>query len=145
MTRPRLAVPPGNRTPDSGPFDSRPSAWSVGGLAPAPPSVSQVEQGAGETRVGDEAMDHIPSDRGVDRRALGDAKGDGKDERDPLERRAWRHDHAAVQRGRDGPAVLADEHPGQLGAYPQPGQGVTLGRRDGVIDRRQPWRPGADG
>ena len=90
-------------------------------------------------------MDKPSSDRGADRRALGDAVGDGKDERDPLERRPGRHDHAAVQRRRHRPAVRADEHPGQLGAYPQRGQGVALGRGDGVIDRGQPGRPGADG
>src|SRR5258708_27980372 len=112
MTRPRWAVPPGSgpppdsASPDSRPSERAPSASSVCGLAPAGRPVSQAEQGAGETRVGDQAMDHISSDRGVYRRALGDAKGDGQDERDPLEHRAWRYDHAAVRRGRKGPAVL---------------------------------------
>src|SRR5258708_5813850 len=137
LTRPRLAVPPGNgplrdsdSPPDSrplpdsdspsdlGPSERAPSASSVCGLAPAGRPVSKAEQGAGETRVGDQAMDHISSDRGAYRRALGDAIGDGQDKRDPLEHRAWRHDHAAVQRGRNGPAVLADEHPGHLAAHP---------------------------
>ena len=89
-------------------------------------------------------MDKPSSDRGADRRALGDVVGDAQDERDPLEGRAGRDDHPAVQRRGHRPAVLADEHPGQLGAYPQGGQGVAFGGGDGVVDRGQPGRPGAD-
>jgi len=90
-------------------------------------------------------MDKPPSDRGAYRGTLGDAVGDRKDERDTLQRRAGRHDHAAVERRRHGPAVRAEEHPGQFGAHSQRGQGVALVRRDRVIDRRQPGGPGADG
>src|SRR5689334_4706390 len=136
MARPRLAVPPAN-----GPVDMGPSAVGNCGLRRTGLLFREAEQGAGETRVGDQAMNHLSLDRGADRSALGDAPGDGEDERDPLERRAGRHDHAAVQRGGDRSAVFADEYPGHLGAHAEPGQGVALGGRDGVVDRRQAWRP----
>jgi hypothetical protein len=90
-------------------------------------------------------MDKPPSDRGAYRGALGDAVGDRKDERDPLQHRAGRDDHAAVERRRHGPAVGADEYPGEFGAHPERGQCVALVRGDRVIDGRQPGRPGAEG
>jgi hypothetical protein len=90
-------------------------------------------------------MDKPPSDRGAYRGAFGDAVGDRKDERDPLQHRAGRHDHAAVERRRHGPAVGADEYPGEFGADPERGQCVALVRGDRVIDGRQPGRPGAEG
>src|SRR5580704_5395399 len=93
-TRPRLAVPPG----------------SVLGLRLVGCRTS-TEQGSGEARVGDKAMNKPSSDRGTHRRAFRDAERNGEDERDPLQRRAGRHDHAAVQRRGDRPAVLADEYP----------------------------------
>jgi hypothetical protein len=90
-------------------------------------------------------MDKPPSDRGAYRGAFGDAVGDRKDERDPLQHRAGRHDHAAVERRRHGPAVGADEYSGEFGAYPERGQFVALVRGDRVIDGRQPGRPGTEG
>jgi hypothetical protein len=90
-------------------------------------------------------MDKPPSDRGAYRGALGDAVGDRKDERDPLQHRAGRHDHAAVERRRHGPAVGPDEYPGELGANPECGQGVALVRGYRVVDRRQARGPGAEG
>src|SRR6516225_9922058 len=131
-TRPRLAVAPGSVSP---------SARNVRGLEPVA-VVGQAEQGSGETRVGDKAMDQPSSDRGAYRRALGDAEGDGEDERDPLQHRAGRDDHAAVQRRGHRPAVLADEHPGQLGADAESGEAIAFGRSERVIDGRQPGRPG---
>jgi hypothetical protein len=89
-------------------------------------------------------MDKPPSDRGAYRGALGDAVGDRKDERDPLQHRPGRHDHAAVERCRHGPAVGTDEYPGEFGAHAERGQGVALGRGDRVVDRRQAGGPGAD-
>src|SRR5439155_26845791 len=101
------------------------SGGVTGGVAP--PGVSR-EHGSRETRVGDKAMDKPPSDRGAYRGALGDVVGDQKDERDPLQHWAGRHDHAAVERRRQGPAVGADEYPGEFGTYPERGQGVALVR-----------------
>jgi hypothetical protein len=89
-------------------------------------------------------MDKPPLDRGAYRGALGDAVGDQKDERDPLQHRAGRHDHAAVEWCRHGPAVGTDEYPGEFGAYTERGQFVALVRGDRVVDRRQAWGPGAD-
>ncbi len=114
--------------------------------AVAGPAAGTVpEHRSGKTRVGDQAMDKPPSDRGAYRGALGGAEGDRKDERDPLQHRGGSHDHPAVERRRHGPAVGADEYPGQFGMHPQGGQGFPLPGGDRVVDRGQPGRPGADG
>src|SRR5271168_524242 len=100
-TRPRLAVPPRSGWPRSA--DGR----GLGTSSVA--AVHAAEQGSGETRVGDKAMDKPSSDRGPHRVAFRGVVGDGKDEWDLGEQRGRGHDHPAVERGAERPAVGADE------------------------------------
>src|ERR1022692_1857902 len=118
-----------------------PEARARCGRPPSRLGLSEPEQGTGEAGVGDQAVDHATADRRADRNALGDAVGDGDHGRDPRKRRSWRHDHAAVQRGLHGTAVLPEEYPGHLRAHAELSDGVPLAWAAGVIDRRQAGRP----
>src|SRR6516165_6251069 len=103
MTRPRLAVAPG----------SGPSAVSVFWSALASSPVSEAEHGAGETRVGVTRPWTIsPGIAAHTAGLLATPKAAERTDGICSSIGPWRHDHAAVQRGSDRPAVLAGEHAG---------------------------------
>src|SRR5260370_13916 len=125
--RPWVAVPPGST--------------SVLGTEFA---LGQGQQGGGETRVGDKAMDEPSSDRGQHCGGLGGAVGDGQDERDLSQDWAARYNHPAVERRRHWLAVRAAEHAGQFGGDAERRERLAFGGGYCVVDGGQPRCPRAN-